>query len=99
MAAAKEKIAIVGTPKELPEVAETAAQLVLHKFVKKDSWRGALTGDPTGENLPRIGSPWIYDKQVLVSPGDRRVGPSSLQIANGVADRGYYLFPISDDVV
>ena len=31
--------------------------LLLHKFVKNDSWRGALTADSTGENLPRIGSP------------------------------------------
>lgn len=72
--------------------------LSLHKFVKKDSWRGAVTGDATGGNLPHTGSAWIYAKPVLVSPGDRRVGPSSLQIAQGISDRGYFLFPISDDV-
>ena len=71
--------------------------LLLHKFVKNDSWRGALTTDATGENLPRTGSAWIYAKQVLVSPADRRVGATSLQIANGVSERGYFLFPISDD--
>ena len=72
--------------------------LLLHKFVKNDSWRGALTPDATGENLPRTGSGWIYEKQVLVSPSDRRVGASSLNIANGVSERGYFLFPVSDDV-
>jgi hypothetical protein len=75
-----------------------AAGLLLHKFVKSDSWRGALTADATGENLPRIGSAWIYEKEVLVSPSDRRVGASSIQIASGVSERGYFLFPISDDV-
>jgi hypothetical protein len=74
-----------------------APDLLLHKFVKSDSWRGALTADSTGENLPSFGSAWIYEKQVLVSPSDRRVGASSLQIANGVSERGYFLFPISDD--
>ena len=75
-----------------------APGLCLHKFVKKDSWRGAVTSDATGGNLPHTGSAWIYAKEVLVSPGDRRVGPSSLQIAQGVSERGYFLFPISDDV-
>lgn len=72
--------------------------LLLHKFIKKDSWRGALTANAAGENLPHTGSPWIYEKEVLVSPSDRRVGASSIEIARGVADRGYFLFPISDDV-
>jgi hypothetical protein len=71
--------------------------LLLHKFVKNDSWKGALTPDATGANLPRHGSVWIYEKEVLVSPSDRRVGASSLQIAKGVSERGYFLFPISDD--
>jgi hypothetical protein len=75
-----------------------ATGLLLHKFVKNDSWRGALTADATGENLPRLGSPWIYQKQVLVSPDDRRVGASSLRIAAGVSEQGYFLFPIGDDV-
>jgi hypothetical protein len=48
--------------------------------------------------LPRTGSDWIYEKEVLVSPADRRTGVSSLQIANGVSATGYFLFPISDDV-
>ena len=81
------------------EVAPAAATgLLLHKFVKDDSWRGALTADATGGNLPSIGSAWIYSKEVLISPGDRRVGASSIQIARGVAERGYFLFPIGDDV-
>ncbi|TMJ14799.1 MAG: hypothetical protein E6G94_08720 [Alphaproteobacteria bacterium] len=73
------------------------AGLLLHKFVKNDSWRGALTPDATGENLPRAGSAWIYANPVLVSPSDRRVGATSIQIAAGVSERGYFLFPISDD--
>ena len=72
--------------------------LALHKFVKADSWRGALTPDSTGANLPRIGSAWIYQKEVLVLPSDKRVGATSAQIAQGVAERGYFLFPIADDV-
>jgi hypothetical protein len=52
----------------------TPGGLLLHKFVKADSWRGALTTDATGENLPRNGSAWIYAKEVVVSPTDRRVG-------------------------
>ncbi len=72
--------------------------LLLHKFVKRDSWRGALTADATGANLPNVGSAWIYEKQVVVSAGDRRVGASSLQITTSVSARGYFLFPISDDV-
>ena len=75
-----------------------AAGLVLHKFVKADSWRGALTPDASGENLPRHGSAWIYAKEVLVSPADRRVGVTFLQITNAISERGYFLFPISDDV-
>jgi hypothetical protein len=66
--------------------------------VKADTWRGALTPDATGANLPRQGSAWIYAKEVVVSPSDRRVGPTSLQITNGISERGYFLFPISDDV-
>ncbi len=75
-----------------------AAGLVLHKFVKNDSWRGALTADAAGGNLPNTGSPWIHSKEVLVSPGDRRTGASSVQIIKGISERGYFLFPISDDV-
>jgi hypothetical protein len=84
-------------PAERGAVPAGAAGLLLHKFVKNDSWRGALTADATGENLPRIGSAWIYEKEVLVSPADRRVGASSLQIATSILERGYFLFPISDD--
>ena len=92
-------MAVVGEAEPAGKEAPAAAPgLVLHKFVKKDSWRGALTTDATGESLPRVGSAWIYEKEVLVSPGDRRVGASSLEIANGIAERGYFLFPISDDV-
>jgi hypothetical protein len=79
------------------EAPAAAAGLLLHKFVKVDSWRGALTPDASGGNLPTTGSAWIYAKAVLVSPSDRRVGATSLQITNGVAERGYFLFPISDD--
>ncbi|MEA2998911.1 MAG: hypothetical protein QOH04_3251 [Sphingomonadales bacterium] len=95
-----EKMTIVGAadapaPPQAPVV---AAGLLLHKFVKADSWRGALTPDASGENLPQHGSAWVYAKEVLVSPSDRRVGATSLQITNGVSERGYFLFPISDDV-
>lgn len=83
------------SPSETPVV---PPRLLLHKFVKKDSWRGALTPDVTGGNLPQIGSAWIYEKEVLVSPTDRRTGVSSLQIAKGVSAMGYFLFPIGDDV-
>ena len=90
---------IVGAADALPapEAPAISPGLLLHKFVKADSWRGALTADATGGNLPRHGSAWIYAKEVLVSPADRRVGATSLQIANGVSERGYFLFPISDD--
>ncbi len=81
-----------------PDEAPVAAGIVLHKFVKADSFRGALTPDSTGENLPHNGSAWIYAKQITVSPDDRRVGATSLQIMNGVSARGYFLFPIGDDV-
>jgi len=80
-----------------PETPALPPSLLLHKFVKADSWRGALTPDATGGNLPQHGSAWIYAKEVVVSPADRRVGATSLQIANGVSERGYFLFPISDD--
>ena len=80
------------------DVAAAAEGLLLHKFVKNDSWRGALTADVTGGNLPRIGSAWIYEKEVLVSPGDRRSGASSLRITTCVSEHGYFLFPIGDDV-
>jgi hypothetical protein len=66
--------------------------------VKAESWRGALTPDVTGANLPLHGSAWIYAKEVIVSPSDRRTGATALQITNGVAERGYFLFPIADDV-
>jgi hypothetical protein len=91
---------IVASAASPPGVAAPGVEpgLLLHKFVKNDSWRGALTADLTGGNLPRIGSAWIYEKEVLVSPGDRRVGASSIQIARGVSERGYFLFPIGDDV-
>jgi hypothetical protein len=94
-----EKMTIVADAAPPPADGAPAAPpgLLLHKFVKNDSWRGALTTDATGENLPRAGSAWIYEKPVLVSPADRRVGASSLQIAKGVSERGYFLFPISDD--
>jgi|GEM_PF-5644427 len=94
-----EKMAVVASVSPPPGVAAPGAEpgTLLHKFVKNDSWRGALSADLTGENLPRVGSPWIYEKEVLISLGDRRVGASSLQIMRGVSERGYFLFPISDD--
>ena len=95
-----ERMMFVAKAHSAPQTEATAVPpgILLHKFVKKDSWRGALTADVTGENLPRTGSDWIYEKEVLVSPADRRTGVSSLQIANGVSATGYFLFPISDDV-
>jgi hypothetical protein len=97
-----DKMTIVGAAEAPPERETPApvadAGLLLHKFVKADSWRGALTPDPTGENLPRHGSAWIYAKEVVVSPSDRRVGATPLQIMNAVSAHGYFLFPISDDV-
>jgi hypothetical protein len=90
---------IVGASDALPapKAPVLPPSLILHKFVKADSWRGALTPDATGGNLPQHGSAWIYAKEVVVSPADRRVGATSLQIANGVSERGYFLLPISDD--
>ena len=94
-----EKMTIVGAAAadQAPETPVAAAGILLHKFVKSDSWRGALSLDASGENLPSHGSAWIYAKEVLVSPSDRRIGATSLQITNGVSERGYFLFPISDD--
>lgn len=90
---------IVDSPKASGAPAPVAeAGLQLHKFVKNDSWRGALTADRKGRNLPSHGSLWIYQKEVLVSPGDRRVGASSHEIIRGISERGYFLFPIGDDV-
>ncbi|HET9428360.1 MAG TPA: hypothetical protein VFO69_08390 [Allosphingosinicella sp.] len=94
----KMTIIAAADPREDGEPAAAPPALLLHKFVKNDSWRGALTTDSSGENLPRTGSSWIYEKQVHVSPADRRVGATSLEIAKGVSERGYFLFPISDDV-
>jgi hypothetical protein len=93
-----DKMTIVGA-EEVPDQAapEAAPALRLHKFVKADSWRGALTTDASGDNLPRSGSAWIYEKEVVVTPGERRTGATSLQIIDGIAERGYFLFPISDD--
>jgi hypothetical protein len=93
-----EKMTIVAAADPLAREGPAAAPgLLLHKFVKADSWRGALTADCSGENLPLHGSPWIYAKEVVVSPADRRVGATSLQIARSISERGYFLFPISDD--
>jgi hypothetical protein len=80
------------------EAPAVAPGLLLHKFVKAESWRGALTPDATGANLPLHGSAWIYAKEIVVSPSDRRVGATALQITSGIAERGYFLFPIADDV-
>jgi hypothetical protein len=95
-----ERMTIVGAALAPPEGAAPAVApgLLLHKFVKADSWRGALTTDASGKNLPRHGSAWIYAKEVVVSASDCRVGATSVQIAQGVSERGYFLFPISDDV-
>jgi hypothetical protein len=95
-----EKMTIVGGagPPTAPGAPILPAGLLLHKFVKAESWRGALTPDATGANLPLHGSAWIYAKEVVVSPSDRRPGATALQIANGISERGYFLFPIADDV-
>lgn len=95
-----EKLTLVGEADPAParETPAVVPGLLLHKFVKAESWRGALTPDATGENLPLHGSAWIYAKEVVVALSDRRVGATALQIMNGVAERGYFLFPIGDDV-
>jgi hypothetical protein len=96
-----EKMTIVAgadPPPDLEAAPVIVPGLLLHKFVKAESWRGALTPDATGANLPLHGSAWIYAKEVVVTPSDRRVGATALQITNGVAERGYFLFPIADDV-
>ena len=95
-----EALTIVGTPGSSsdPQPSDGSPGILLHKFVKADSWRGALTPDATGENLPRLGSAWIYAKEVMVSPFDRRIGATPLQITSAIAQCGYFLFPISDDV-
>jgi hypothetical protein len=91
---------IVGVANPFPvrEAPAVAPDVLLHKFVKADSWRGALTPDATGANLPLHGSRWIYAKEVVVSSTDRRTGVTALQIRNAISDRGFFLFPISDDV-
>ena len=95
-----ETMTIIRTPDPLPagQAPAVAPGVLLHKFVKADSWRGALTEDATGENLPRQGSAWIYAKEVVVCPSDRRVGATPAQITSAVSDRGFFLFPIADDV-
>jgi hypothetical protein len=94
-----EKMTIVeADPPPVDEAPAVVPGLRLHKFVKAESWRGALTPDATGANLPLHGSAWIYAKEVVVSPSDRRTGATALQITNGISERGYFLFPISDDV-
>jgi hypothetical protein len=80
-----------------PQRPDGPAGLLLHKFVKADTWRGGLTSDVTGQNLPRTGSAWIYEKEVLVSPGDRRSGPTAAQIMAAIDDRGYIVLAIADD--
>jgi hypothetical protein len=94
-----EKMTIVGAADAPSDGAAPAVApgLLLYKFVKADSWRGALTTDASGQNLPLHGSAWIYAKEVVVAAADRRVGATSLQITRGVSERGYFLFPISDD--
>jgi hypothetical protein len=94
----KLRIASGADPRPAHEAPAVAPGLLLHKFVKAESWRGALTPDSTGANLPLHGSAWIYAKEVVVSPSDRRVGATALQIANGISERGYFLLPIADDV-
>jgi hypothetical protein len=94
-----DKMTIVeADPAPADEAPAVAPGLLLHKFVKAESWRGALTPDATGANLPLHGSAWIYAKEVVVRPSDRRPGATALQIANGISERGYFLFPIGDDV-
>jgi hypothetical protein len=94
-----EALSIVGdeTPGVEPPTPDAPPGVLLHKFVKADTWRGGLTSDATGENLPRTGSEWIYEKEILVSPGDRRAGPSSAQILKAVEERGYIVLAIADD--
>jgi len=94
-----EALTIVADDGPFPsETPEAATGMLLHKFVKADSWRGGLTADATGGNLPRSGSAWIYEKGVVVSPSDRRAGATPAQIAAAISDRGFFLFPIADDV-
>jgi hypothetical protein len=97
MAEALTIVANPGSP-PVPQPPEAASGMLLHKFVKADTWRGGLTPDATGGNLPRTGSPWIYEKEVVVSPSDRRAGATPAQITSAIADRGFFLFPIADDV-
>ena len=92
-----EALTIVADPNPSPGP-QPILGLLLHKFVKADSWRGGLTADPTGGNLPRTGSPWIYEKEVVVCSSDRRVGATPAQIAAAISNRGFFLFPIADDV-
>jgi hypothetical protein len=94
-----EALTIVGAPssRSAPRQPDGPPGILLHKFVKADTWRGGLTTDVTGQNLPRDRSPWIYEKEVLVSPGDRRVGPTSAQIMTAISDRGYIVLAIADD--
>jgi hypothetical protein len=94
-----EALTIVGAPDSPADALRPDGEpgILLHKFVKADTWRGGLTSDVTGENLPRAGSPWIYEKEILVSPGDRRAGPTSAQIMAAIQDRGYIVLAIADD--
>jgi hypothetical protein len=77
--------------------AEAPQGTLLHKFVKADSWRGGLTKDAKGENLPKSGSPWIYEKEVLVTPGVRRVGATATEILRAIDERGFIVLPVADD--
>ncbi|MDB5669078.1 MAG: hypothetical protein JWO25_37 [Alphaproteobacteria bacterium] len=94
-----EKMSVVASEDPSSEATGKAeeAGMLLHKFVKATSWRGALTTDASGENLPTYGPPWIYEKEIRVRPGDRRVGASSGEILKGIAERGYFLLAVSDD--
>jgi hypothetical protein len=88
---------IHAAPTSPSKPADPAPGILLHKFVKANSWRGALTTDKSGENLPKSGSAWIYEKELLVSPGDRRIGVTASEIMLAIADHGYIVLPIADD--
>ena len=95
-----EALTIVGTSGSSsdPQPSDGSPGILLHKFVKANAWRGGLTTDPTGQNLPEDGSAWLYEKPVRVLPGDRRSGVTTGQIMKAIADKAYIVLAIADDV-
>jgi hypothetical protein len=68
--------------------------MIVHVFRNQLGSKKVISRDASGSNLPVVGGPWIYEKQMNIEANDGpRIGASSKEIIEGIDANGIFFWP------